>query len=162
MQITLTAPLSVSAGPIIGPVSGNSYEVSVSRAVVITDLDDVAALLEDGYAFAIGPLNEMVLTLLRSPIVSTQSAVTLLTAAAASSEWIEVSGGGWFWHARGTWGGATATLQWSPDDGTTVIDLDADALTDDGAQIVAFGAGHIRVLITGGAGVSLTSDLRGL
>lgn len=90
------------------------------------------------------------------------TALGLLSNGAVSSSWIEVSGGGWQWSAWGTWGGAAAVLQWSPDEGATVIDLDVDVLTEDGAQIVAFGAGHIRVLITGGAGVSLTSDLRGL
>lgn len=78
------------------------------------------------------------------------------------NQWVAVTSGVWAWHVRGTWGGATATLQWSPDRGATVLSLEVDPMTQNGLQIVAIPTGSVRVLITNGAGVSLVSDLRGV
>ncbi|MDQ0472954.1 hypothetical protein [Labrys wisconsinensis] len=57
---------------------------------------------------------------------------TLLNAAAATGGWSAVQGCRYSWRVYGTWAGATAQLQVSPDGGTTAINVDDAVLTADG------------------------------
>jgi len=86
----------------------------------------------------------------------------LLVDAAASGSWFNVSGGYYAWSVWGTWGGATAQLQWSPDDGVTAVSLEGLLVTADAAWLeIPIPHGAVRVLISGGSGVSLDSRLDG-
>lgn len=87
--------------------------------------------------------------------------VTLLTAAAATGSTTAVSSGRYNWYVYGTWNGATAQLQWSPNSGSTWINVDGAALTADGGWTdIPVSAGSMRVLITGAGGsTSLSSTL---
>lgn len=90
------------------------------------------------------------------------SAITLLPAASsATGSAVAVTSGHYNWVAYGTWSGATAQLQWSPDAGTTWINFDDVLLTADGGwSDIPIATGHCRVLITGTP--SLTSKLYGV
>ncbi len=87
--------------------------------------------------------------------------ITLLTAASATGAGVYWSGGAALWSVYGTWGGATAQMQYSPDQGTTWIDVDGATLTGNGGYIgIPLPEDQIRVAITGGSGVSLSSKLK--
>jgi hypothetical protein len=59
--------------------------------------------------------------------------------------------------AKGTWGGATLTVQVSPDDGTTWVTSDV-ALTSDGIQNFTAGKGvFYRVALSGATGTTSLS-----
>lgn len=63
----------------------------------------------------------------------------------------------------GTWDGATAKLQVTPDKGTTWIDVDGTSLTANGGVRVELPPLAVRVAISGaGASASLSATLRGL
>lgn len=88
--------------------------------------------------------------------------VTLLTAAAATGDGEPVSAGYWNWSVWGTFGGATAQLQWSPDSAAW-IDVDgATATANGGVSDIPIAAGALRVTITGGSSISLTSRVDGI
>ena len=79
-----------------------------------------------------------------------------------NSIWVEVRGSV---HVMmtGTWGGATAKLQVSADDGTTAVDVPGSSLTADGTFVVDVGEGaKIRVNVTGGAGAAITTRVGGV
>lgn len=88
------------------------------------------------------------------------SPVTLLTDADTTSDAAEWAGGDCQFTAWGTWDGATAQLQWSPDDGSTWIDVDGAGLTENGGVIVSLPAGSVRAAISDAGTTSLNADLR--
>lgn len=100
----------------------------------------------------------------------TPQAYTLLSAASATGSPVSgIRGGDYIWRVSGTFGGATATLQTLDLDGTTWVNVRNSANTADvtatTATSVGVGIGQgatVRVLISGGTGVSLNSSLAGL
>lgn len=90
--------------------------------------------------------------------------ITLLSAADETGSAVMVFPGTYNWYVYDTWDGATAQLQFSPDEGSTWIDIDGLALTADGGWTgIELAAGHVRVEISdAGASTSLSSDLRGV
>lgn len=89
--------------------------------------------------------------------------VVLLTAASATGAGVSVMNGRYSWFVWGTWGGATAQLQWSPDGGTTWIDIDGASLTANGGFLnIPISSGKVRVTITGGTSPSLSSKFGGI
>lgn len=63
--------------------------------------------------------------------------------------------------AYGTWGGATAKLQWSPDLGTTWIDVTDASFTANGLVRLFLCAGYVRGVVSGGGGTeSITMQVR--
>lgn len=88
--------------------------------------------------------------------------LTLLSAASATGSAVAVTAGAYNWYAYGTWNGATAQLQWSPDAGTTWINVDGATLTANGGwSNVSLAAGHARVSFTGSP-TSISSKLGGV
>lgn len=88
--------------------------------------------------------------------------VVLLSAAAATGSGIEVSAGYYNWSVYGTWDSATAQLQWSPDAGTTWIDVDGVSLTANGGWTeVPIAFGLVRASISGAGGSTSLSSLAG-
>jgi hypothetical protein len=87
--------------------------------------------------------------------------VTLLSAAAATGSAVRTSGGRKAYFIYGTWDGATATLQWSPNGGTTWFSVAGSALTANGTFTdLPLSDGHCRVLISGAGGTtSLSSEI---
>lgn len=74
-----------------------------------------------------------------------------------TSDWSAWNAASAVFSVVGTWGGATAKLQWTPDDGTSVFDVagasfSADSVVDG----IAIGEGYIRVHVSGATG---TTDL---
>lgn len=100
----------------------------------------------------------------------TPQAYTLLSAASTTGPARPgIRGGDYIWRVSGTFGGATATLQTLDLDGTTWVNVRNSANTADvtttTATSVGVGIGQgatVRVLISGGSGVSLNSSLAGL
>lgn len=88
--------------------------------------------------------------------------VTLLTNASVTGAGVAWGGGAALWMIYGTFGGSTATLQLSPDAGTTWIDTNASATAAGGLRVHIPASTLVRVVITGGTGVSLTSKLAGV
>lgn len=89
--------------------------------------------------------------------------VALLSAASATGSGVVVTGGYYSWMIWGTWGGTTAQLQWSPDGGTTWIDIEeATASVNGGVSNIPIASGKVRVLLTGGSSISLSSKLGGI
>jgi hypothetical protein len=88
---------------------------------------------------------------------------TLLTASSVTGTPVIIVAGNYTWSAWGTWDGATAQLQLSPDAGTTWIDItDVDLSANGGAFNIPLPAGRVRVVITGAGGAtSITSALQG-
>lgn len=84
--------------------------------------------------------------------------LSLMTAEAATSTAVLWAGGTALWSIWGTWAGATATLQYSPDDGTTWLDM-ATATANGGVNNIPLPNGKVRVAISGGP-PSLTSVLQ--
>jgi hypothetical protein len=77
----------------------------------------------------------------------------------AGKDWM---GGATTWAIWGTWDSATAQLQYSPDDGTTWVDVEGASRTDNGAWLnipLPGTAAKYRVTISGGGAPSLTSIL---
>ena len=63
--------------------------------------------------------------------------------------------------AYGTWNSATAKLQYSPDAGTTWIDVVDASFTADGLTRVFLCGGHLRGVVSGGGGSeSVTLEFR--
>lgn len=89
--------------------------------------------------------------------------VELLNAAAATGS-SDLWPGGWgAFIVWGTWNGATAKLQFSPDQGTTWIDVDGASLTVDGGGPFNLPPLKHRVAISGAGGsTSLSAALIGL
>lgn len=86
----------------------------------------------------------------------------LLTSASSTGIAVAITAGKYNWSAYGTWNGAVAQLQWSPDSGTTWIDVDgATASANGGWTGVPMGAGHARVSFSGSP-TSITSKLSGV
>lgn len=91
--------------------------------------------------------------------------LTLATAVSATpSELIRCSAGEYKWSVYGTWDGATAQLQSSPDGGATWIDIDgAIATVNGGAYGFQLGDEHVRVSVSGAGGsTSLSAVLMGV
>lgn len=88
---------------------------------------------------------------------------TLLTNAAATGTGVTIVRGTYTWSVYGTWNGATAQLQRSPDGGTTWVDVDGAAFSANGGALnMALPAGKVRVAISGAGGsTSLSSTLEG-
>ncbi len=83
----------------------------------------------------------------------------------AATDAIGWAGGPGVFSAWGTWGGATAKLQWSPD-GSTWLDVDRSG--DTFCTLTANGGGGftlppctVRANITGGTAASLSADVSG-
>jgi hypothetical protein len=89
---------------------------------------------------------------------------SLLSAAAATGSAVAVNRGYYSWSAWGTWDGATAQLQWSPDSGTTWFSVVGASLTANGTFTdIPLGYGSARVAISSAGGTtSLTSIFRGI
>lgn len=86
---------------------------------------------------------------------------SLLAAATGTGSWVPVSQGRYNWEANGTWNGATAQLQYSPDGGTTAINFDNCTLTANGGVCdIPIYEGHVRVSASG-TFTSMTSKLKG-
>lgn len=86
--------------------------------------------------------------------------VTLLTAASATGSAVAILKGRYNWAVYGTFSGGTTQLQWSPDSGTTWLNIDGVTLTANGLWTdIPLSAGHARVLISGAGSASLTSKL---
>lgn len=94
-----------------------------------------------------------------------QNMVTLCSAASATGATTAVElreGGVYNWEAYGTWNSATATLQRSPDGGTTWYDVSGASLSADGGyQDIPLGSGYYRVNFSG-TPTSITSFLSGI
>lgn len=94
-------------------------------------------------------------------LITPDVSVTLLTLAAVTGAAQDWPGGQGLWSVWGTWGGATAQLQYSPDSGTTWIDIDGVLLADNGGFILALPSDKLRVNIaTPGGSTSLSSKMR--
>lgn len=93
-----------------------------------------------------------------------QNMVTLCSAASATGATTAVElnkGGRYNWEAYGTWNSAVATLQRSPDNGTTWYAVDGATLSADGGYSgIDLGAGKYRVSFSG-TPTSVTSILSG-
>lgn len=109
------------------------------------------------------------------PVRDGNNAVILHTAprlvwaivAVANSDPMPWGGGVGTFAVFGTFGGTTAKLQCSFDDGTTWIDV--DRVGDTYVTFTANGAGNfelgpciLRVVTTGGAGITLAAQVRGV
>jgi hypothetical protein len=91
--------------------------------------------------------------------------VVLLQNAVATGSWQAVTGGSYTFAAwGGTWGGATAQLQWSDTSGlSTAFDVEGALLTEDGSwSNVPIAAGYVRCAIIGGSGAILNATLSGI
>lgn len=121
-------------------------------------------LVENEDGSPAGIATETTLAALLAKTHGTPADITLMTAVAATQAGVAVVAGTYNWPVYGTWNGATAQLQFSPNSGTTWISIDGAALTADGGFAgISFGAGQARVLITGAGGsTSLTSKLLGV
>jgi hypothetical protein len=89
---------------------------------------------------------------------------TLLSAATTSAAGpaLESPSGTYEWVVRGTWGGATAQLQFS-DDNSTWIDIEGATMTANGGGIFEIAPAFIRVNLTGATGsTNLNSVLLGV
>ena len=62
--------------------------------------------------------------------------------------------------AFGTFGGGTAKMQWSPDAGTTWIDIEDASFTANGVLKLSLANGAIRGVVSGGSGSSITMQVR--
>lgn len=82
----------------------------------------------------------------------------LLSAASTTGSAVRVNNGHYNFIAWGTWDGASAQLQFSPNDGTTWIDIDGAVLTANGGwSDIPMGKGHVRVAISGAGGSTSVS-----
>lgn len=89
---------------------------------------------------------------LLSASANATGATTLFTNGGDDAVWLT---------AYGTWDGATAKLQWSPDVGTTWIDIEDASFTANGLARLFMCAGHIRGVVSGGGGSeSITMQVR--
>lgn len=90
------------------------------------------------------------------------SSLVLLVAKAATGDSVSLIGGDFFWTVDGTWDSATAQLQWSPNNGTTWIDIDGAVLTANGGfSHIGLATGDIRVALSGAGGsTSLNSRIQ--
>lgn len=85
----------------------------------------------------------------------------LLTDTDASGDAVDWPGGYGMWVVYGTWDGASAQLQLSPDNGTTWVDIDGALLTENGGwNGIVLPVGKIRVEITGAGTTSLSSNIK--
>lgn len=97
-------------------------------------------------------------------IYSAPPDLDLLTNASATGDAVTVLPAGYYnWSIWGTWDGASASLQWSPD-GITYINIDGVTASDDGGYLgIPISSGLVRVEIsTPGAMTSLNSGLGGV
>ena len=88
----------------------------------------------------------------------------LLTGASATGSAVGWQGGAGVFSVTGTFGSATVKMQWSPDDGTTWIDVDASG--DTNVTFTAAGGGAfvlppclVRANVSGGTGVEVTARI---
>ena len=125
------------------PLAPGRAAAAASKPVTLST-EDLAALT--AIATALTPVNYVLLT------------ASLVTGAA-----VVIVAGNYTWSAWGTWDGATAQLQFSPDAGTTWIDItDVDLTANGGVFNIPLPAGQVRVVITGAGGsTSLSSVLQG-
>lgn len=89
-----------------------------------------------------------------------QDTLILLSGATSSGTGVRLDGFGyWNFTTYGTWNGASAQLQWSPNDGTTFVNVDGAVLSADGIwSDVPIDAGVVKVVVTGTA-TSISSKL---
>lgn len=88
--------------------------------------------------------------------------ITFLSNASVTGSARQWERGRGLWTVWGAWDGATAVLQFSPDDGVTWIDFEGVSLSSDGGfnDLILPKNGVIRVKITNsGASTSLTSKM---
>jgi hypothetical protein len=96
------------------------------------------------------------------------ASAVLLTAADETGAAVQINAGVYDWQIWGTWDGATAQLEVSPNGtnwGPLVGHVTSGPTTDQvyGVSKIGRSAGFARVVITGaGASTSLTSELRGV
>lgn len=99
--------------------------------------------------------------------MANNQALTLMTnqAGAANGTAQKWAGGVGVFSAYGTWGGGTCKLQWSPDAGTTWMDVDRSG--DSFVTLTANGAGEFTLpscdirAVTSGSITSVTAVARG-
>lgn len=114
-----------------------------------------------GTAQTVSTIDALIAVLNGSAIIP-KTDVALLSNASATGSAVAVSAGRYNWYAYGTWNGATAQLQWSPDAGTTWINVDGATLTANGGwSNITIAAGQARVSFTGSP-TSITSKLGGV
>lgn len=86
----------------------------------------------------------------------------LLASSSATGSAVPITAGKYNWAVYGTWNGASAQLQWSPNGGTTWIDIDgATASSDGGWTGIPLGNGVVRVSFNG-TPTSISSKLSGV
>lgn len=75
-----------------------------------------------------------------------------------SSDAVQWNGGAGTFSAWGTWNGATVSLEWSPDGGTTWIAVgSASTFTENGLAKFSLGVGHIRATLSNAGGTTSLS-----
>lgn len=108
--------------------------------------------------------NQTTQTTLLSDIVDSVALapeIVLLTAASVTGSSNAVDKGNYLWAVWGTFDGATATLQYTPNAGTTWIDVGASTQAD--LRGVPLLTGSARVAISGAGGsTSLSSKIGGV
>lgn len=88
--------------------------------------------------------------------------IVLLNAGLATTSATSIKRGSYQFSVYGTWGGATASLQWSHD-GSTWFTVDAlTTFTANNAAGVILGDGFVRVSISNAGTTSLTAVLSSL
>lgn len=90
--------------------------------------------------------------------------VELLAAgSSATGSGVSWRGGRGTFYVVGTFGGTTASMQWSPDSGTTWIDVGTDTiLTANGQGNFELPACTIRCELDGGSSISVASSAVGI
>ena len=92
--------------------------------------------------------------------MSYNASITLLSAASATGSAQKVKRGRYKVSAYGTWNGATATLQTSPDGGTTWITADPGTIfTANGSYGVWIADEYVRVSVSNAGTTSITVKL---
>lgn len=85
----------------------------------------------------------------------------LLTAGAATGEWVGVSSGYYNWTVEGTFGSTSAQLQWRHNSSGEAIDVTSAVVTAAGGfSGIPLGDGQCRVKLTGGSAIVLNSRLQ--
>ena len=87
--------------------------------------------------------------------------ITLLSATDTTGDSKHWPGGSATWQVWGTWDGATAQLQISPDEGTTWLDVTGASVTENGGWLsIPVPQGLVRVSIADAGTTSLSSNIR--
>ena len=94
--------------------------------------------------------------------MATYGKYTLLSNESATGTAVQVLRGKYHFHIKGTFGGATATLQYSDDNSTWTTLSSSAVFTAAGNTGVMLTEGYVRVLIAGGSPSALYATLGGV